>query len=138
MTPISINNPNVTQVVTGKPMKMESFSNENLLVDLSAIPTARERQAQADYQNSVPQTTVIEKNGEVLAVFGDNGWGKSFSNSDYFGENLSEDQFIEAFKDKYGSSITINQYSKESAPTMSEINEQKYGRILTPKVDYYV
>ena len=138
MTPININSVNVTQIFLGKPLSADELPKELLQQELSALPTPEAMQAQIDYQNSVPQTTVIEKNGDILAVFGDNGWQQTFSNGDVFGSNLSENEIIEQFKNKYGSSLTVNKYYKENAPTMGEVYEQKYGRIPTPKVDYFV
>ena len=111
---------------------------EQLSIELPSLPTLEERQARIDYQNSIPQTTVIENNGEILATFGDNGWKTVFSNSDAFGHNLSETEILNAFKNKYGASLSINKYSPENAPTMGEIHEMKYGHPLTPKIDYLV
>ncbi|UTW02588.1 hypothetical protein KDX31_14710 [Amphritea atlantica] len=111
---------------------------EQLSIKLPSLPTPEERQAQIDYQNSIPQTTVIENNGEILAAFGDNGWKTVFSNNDVFGQNLSEAEILNTFKNKYGGSLSIRKYSPENAPTMGEIHEMKYGRPLTPKVDYLV
>lgn len=138
MTPININRVDVTQIVTGKLLSADKLPKDLLQRELPAALTPEGRQAQINHQNSIPQTTVIEKNGDVLAAFGDNGWKTTFSNADAFGANLSEDQIIEKFKKKYGSSLTVNKYSKEDAPTMGEVYEQKYCRIPTPKVDYFV
>lgn len=140
MTPININNANAIPVTTGKLLSLEEFPKDvqdSLMRGLPTLMTPEERQAQVDYQNSIPQTTVIENNGEILAVFGDNGWKRTFSNSDVFGHDLSEIEIINAFKRKYGSSLTVNRYSQEDAPTMGEIHEKKYGRPLTPKVNYF-
>jgi len=111
---------------------------EQLSIKLPSLPTPAERQAQIDYQNSIPQTTVIENNGEILASFGDNGWKTVFSNNDAFGQNLSETEILNTFKNKYGESLSIRKYSPENAPTMGEVHEMKYGRPLTPKIDYLV
>jgi hypothetical protein len=132
---ININSTNVTQMNLGKPQLVDKFTMK--LLELPPQITAEESQAQLAHQNSIPQTTVIENNDEILAVLGDNGWRTTFSNADSFDVNLSKEQLIDSFKNKYGSSLTVHQYSKDNAPTMGEIHEKVYGRPPTPKIDYY-
>ncbi|GEM_PF-2122775 len=141
MTPINIKDANAILLEPKNLLskgELPKEIRERLSFELPSPPTPEERQAQVDYQNSIPQTTVIENKGEILATFGDSGWKTVFSNKDSFGPNLSETEILNLFKTKYGESLSINKYSPENAPTMGEIHEMKYGRPLTPKVDYMV
>ncbi len=138
MAPINISNSNIIPISSGKLQLADALPKEVQEQLTRGLHSLEERRAQIEYQNSIPQTTVIENNGEILAVFGENGWKRTFSNSDVFGHNLSETEILNAFKNKYGSSLTINKYASDNAPTMGEILEMKYGRPLTPQVDYMV
>lgn len=134
---ISINNPNVHQIDPGKLQKFDNiipfdenkFKPQNL----------EDRQKQIDLQNNVHQTTVIEKNGNVIASFGENGW-QQFQNNDFDRSFIgkTEAQIIDALKQKYGATLTINTYPNGQGPTAGEIFERTNGYPPPRLVDYDV
>ncbi len=136
-TGISINSPNVRQIDTSKLTKVD-LSDKGKIPNFEPL-SLEERQRQMDAQNSANQSTVIEKNGKVIASFGENGFRFFQNNSDYQPSfaNKSEDQIIESLQQKYGA-LTVNKYNQGQGPTAGEIFERIHGYPVPKLVDYTV
>lgn len=134
-----INSLHGQQINTGKLEKLEEVKAFDESV-LQPILTLEERQKQLDIQNSVHQSTVIEKNGEVIASFGENGF-RHFSKNSYFNNsyiNMTDTQVAAAMKEKYGQSIEVNTYTKGQGPTKGDMFERINGYSSPRLVDYTV
>lgn len=76
---------------------------------------------------SAPVHAVIEKDGEVVAAFSDDGTARTNNADGSLLENNSVEERIEAFKKKYGDDITVHTYNDFDAPTWGDIHEQITG-----------
>jgi len=135
---ISINSPNGQQIELGKLKKLENIAP----FDISKLEpmSLEERQQQIDKQNGVHQTTVIERNGQVIASFGENGW-RHFQNTSDFSQsfiNQTDAQVIDALKQKYGSTLNVKTFADGQGPTYGDIFERINGYPPAPLVDYRV
>jgi hypothetical protein len=136
---LSINSPGVQKITPRGELKQLS----NVLNLNEALPNPQgieNRQKQIDIQNNVHQTTVIEKNGRVIASFGENGWRHFQNNSDYEQKfsNISNSQVVNALNKKYGGSLQVHTYSNGQGPTWGDIFEKIYGHPPPRSVDYKV
>lgn len=135
-TGIPINSHNVRQLDPGKLKQFDDIPpfNENKLKNQSI----EDRQKQLDLQNNVRQTSVIKRNGDVIASFGENGW-RHFQNGRDFDQrflNKTDSQVIDALKQKYGASLTVNTYPNGQGPTSGDVFEQIHGYSPPRLVDY--
>lgn len=83
-------------------------------------------------QAKIPQSTVIEHQGKVIASFAENGW-RYFAKSSDFNENysnLSNTQIIAELTKKYGKSLSITNYPLGAGPTRAELFERVHGHQL--------
>ncbi|MBQ4859455.1 hypothetical protein [Pseudoalteromonas sp. MMG007] len=90
----------------------------------------KDHQQQAKAQNQVPQHTVLEVKGKVIATFGDNDWRFYPSNSDGGDASITDTEVINSLKLKYGEALKVITYQHGQGPTMGEILERVYG--VTP------
>lgn len=135
---LPINSVNVHRIDPGTLRKFDHITpfDENKL----NAPSLEDRQNQLDLQNSVHQTTVIEKNGDVIATFGENGWRHFLNNSDFDQSflNKTDSQVVDALKEKYGTTLSVNSYATGQGPTSGEIFERIHGYSPPRIVDYRV
>ncbi|AWB65914.1 hypothetical protein C2869_05410 [Saccharobesus litoralis] len=153
---ISINGAGVIPLTANKEVptstsidpQLVDLSNHDVLKDRIASAEDRENKRIADAQKAAeswheqqasPQHTVIEKNGQVIGSFGENGFkffasnGDGVRNSD---DSINVEATLEALKEKYGASLEIKQYELGEGPTWAEIYEKTYGfKATPPKLD---
>jgi hypothetical protein len=136
-TGIPINSPGVRQLNLGNPKQFDNtapFDERKL----TPPPSLEDRQKQLDLQNNVHQTTVIERNGDVIASFGENGW-RHFQNGSDFDHsqiNKTDSQVIDSLKQKYGATLSVNTYPNGQGPTSGDIFERIHGYSPPRLVDY--
>ena len=91
----------------------------------------RAQRLEKAYQENLtnPQNTVVRKNGEILLSVGDNGFKYLSRNSDVhlFPVGASAETMLQALKNKYGSSLSIERYAQGQGPSYADILEEQYG-----------
>lgn len=124
---IATSSPSVQRVDPGKLQNFESIAPFD--ADKLEILSPKQINMLREILENSHQTTVIERNGQVIASFGENGWKHFQNNSDFDASfaHLTDTQIIEKLKQKYGDELTVRRYPIGHRPTFADVLKQIHG-----------
>lgn len=118
--------PNSDQLI-----KFKGAENPQEKLDKMIADSNVKASAAYETQLNMPQNTIIEHNGEIIATFSDNGSKFYAKNSDgsiarnyHYTDNAS---IISALQEKYNGELNVSSYAKGEGPTHSDVYERMYG-----------